>query len=169
MSNGKVIDTHTVQVVCELAATVDETWHHLTAPEALAKWLAVSKTGIRDGGEVELLFDVEEVPEREKAGAVIDGTVSEFVPPRRLAYSWTDPSVDSRVVFDLEPSGEGTRLTVTHSALPVDFVARCGAGWHTHLAILSDHLAGRSPRPFLETFEAALPDFEAELASVDPA
>lgn len=166
MGKGEIIDAHTVKVACELAGSAEDAWHHLTSAEGLAKWLAVSRAGIAEGGAVELLFDVKEVPERKNAGAVIDGSVSEFVPFRRLAYSWKDPSVDSKVAFDLAPAGGQVGLTVTHRDLPTRFVARCGAGWHTHLGILEDHLGGRAPRPFLETFEAVLPAYEAELASV---
>jgi len=165
MNDSKVIDAHTVQVTFELAGPPEEVWHHLTEPEGLAKWLAVCNAGIRAGGRVELLFDVDEVPEREKAGGVIDGVVSEFVPFSRLAFSWTDPSVNSRVTFDLEPADGQTKLTVTHGALPTAFVAKCGAGWQTHLGVLDDHLKGVPARPFNETFKAALPAYEAKLAA----
>jgi uncharacterized protein YndB with AHSA1/START domain len=49
-----------------------------------------------------------------------EGTVLEFDPPRRLAYTWNlcsagaqqEPS--SRVAFDLETRGKVVKLTVTH-------------------------------------------------------
>jgi hypothetical protein len=38
------------------------------------------------------------------------------------------------------------------------------SGWHTHLAILEDNLAGRTPRPFWSTWIHEEAAYEALLA-----
>lgn len=163
---GKVVDAHTVRFECRLPASAETVWNHLTRREDLATWLAVAPHDIGADGEVELWFDVAEVPERETAGAVIRGHVTEYSPPSRLAYGWTDPSVDSHVTFELVPEGDATRVVVTHGGLPTDFVSKCGAGWHTHFGVLQARLEQAEPEPFLTTFERVLPQYEAELDRV---
>jgi uncharacterized protein YndB with AHSA1/START domain len=73
------------------------------------------------------------------------GKVLEVDPPRRLVHLWGE----EEVAWELEPRGGQTLLTLTHSrlrdrAMRVDV----SSGWHIHLDILEDLLAGRTPRPF---------------------
>ena len=62
------------------------------------------------------------------------GFYEEIDPGRRLVHSWAMKGEDgvSTVVFDLEPVGTGTRLTVTHHGMtsPED-VAQNDGGWRT--------------------------------------
>ena len=48
--------------------------------------------------------------------------VTEVVPGERISYEWRYHGFpgNSRVTFDLIPDGDGTRITVTHSAITVD-------------------------------------------------
>jgi uncharacterized protein YndB with AHSA1/START domain len=68
----------------------------------------------------------------------IVGKVVESTPPRRLVFTWSRPneaeddSKHSRVVFDIEPYGDGIiRLTVTHDDLERDpqMLAGISGGW----------------------------------------
>lgn len=85
-----------------------------------------------------------------------DGHVSgEFVivePPHRIVFTWGwegDPQVpagSSRVEVVLEAEGDGsTRLTLTHSGLPLPAVELHQAGWHHYLARLTVRAAGGDP------------------------
>jgi len=50
----------------------------------------------------------------------ITGKVLETSPPHRLVISWADPddtSRFSRVTFEIEPTNQGVKLTVTHDEL----------------------------------------------------
>jgi hypothetical protein len=46
------------------------------------------------------------------------------------------------VRFDLEPDGDGCRLTLTESGLKADQGAGNAAGWHAHLEALEDAAGG---------------------------
>jgi uncharacterized protein YndB with AHSA1/START domain len=166
---GTIVDAHTVRFERHLPGPIDRVWDHLARPDLLATWLAGGELEPRAGGRVELRFDADLVPERRAAGAVIRGVVSRCDPPRALAYSWTDPSVDSAVAFELAASGGGVRLTVAHRGLPPALLAGCGAGWHAHLDVLESRLRGTRPEPFPELFRRMVPEYECRVAGLEGA
>jgi uncharacterized protein YndB with AHSA1/START domain len=79
------------------------------------------------------------------------GKVTEFDPPRLLAFSWGP----STLRFELEPDDEGCRLTFTDT-LPREETAKNAAGWEVCLDDLEATLAG-------EETEKADPDRWSEL------
>jgi uncharacterized protein YndB with AHSA1/START domain len=89
-------------------------------------------------------------PEVGFEGLVVDCEVLECDPPRRLVFSWSagGPVVDTRVSFQLEPEGSGTRLVFEHSgfdlAHPFGKQAFAGAdhGWASMLERLTATVAG---------------------------
>jgi len=92
----------------------EEVWSALTEAERLEEWFA---------SDVEL----EPVPGGEGVFRWGDGeerhaVVEEVEPERRFAFTWEE----SRVVIELEPAEEGTRLVVTETL---------GAGWGTALEL----------------------------------
>jgi uncharacterized protein YndB with AHSA1/START domain len=174
---GTIIDAHTVRFERRLPGPIERVWDHLTKPEYLATWLAAGEMDLRVGGRVELCFDVGEVPQRARAGAIIRGVVSRAEPPRLLACSWIDastdlpaaegPVADSAVSFELEARGEQVLLVLTHRRLPTAFLANCGAGWHTHLGILLARLRGEQPEPFLSVYRQLLPAYVEQVATLE--
>lgn len=138
-------------------------------------WLADGEMDLRKDGQVELRFDVEEAPERKKAGSVVKGVVTRCEPFRVLEYSWIatsaknrtpeeNPVPDSIVSFELEPRGDDVLLVLTHRRLPAAFLVNTGAGWHTHLGTLDARLRGQEPEPFLAVFRRVQPTY-GELAA----
>src|SRR5580658_9488465 len=115
---GIIIDFHTIRFERELLTPVGRVWDHLTRPELLAAWLAKSTMDLRVGGEVELQFDVDEVPERKNSGGVIHGVISRFEPPYVLAYSWIlaseIPHSETAVNFEIQKHGEKVLLVLMH-------------------------------------------------------
>ena len=92
------------------------------------------------------------------AGQVdIAGRVVESTPPSRLVLTWARPaevddeSKNSRVIFEIEPSGDGlVRLTVTHENLERDapMLAGISSGWPRVLSNLKTLLeTGRGLPP----------------------
>ena len=71
---------------------------------------------------------------------------------------------DSEVTFELEREGDKTRLVLTHRRLPNrgEMVDVAG-GWHTHLVVLEDILAGRRPRPFWSNHARNEADYEGRI------
>ncbi len=88
-----------------------------------------------------------------------EGEVLEFDPPRRLAYSWIanwhdQPSRHTIVRWELFPSGNGTRVKVTHSGLSELPNARkdYSGGWPGVVGLLKNFL---EKPPALETAKRA--------------
>ncbi|MCX6633853.1 MAG: SRPBCC family protein [Acidobacteria bacterium] len=170
---GTVIDSHAIRFERLLPGPVERVWDYLTKSECLVTWLAEGEIDPRAGGQVELRFDVHEVPERAKAGAIIRGVVARFEPPRVLAYSWVDASADRPpaespdpvVTFELEGRGSDALLVLTHRQLPTALMPGFGAGLHTHLGILHARLRGEQPEPFLAVFRRLLPIYAQQVAA----
>lgn len=100
-----------------LAAPIGEVWRAVTTAEGLAAWLRCL------GVEVDARPDAP-VLVRWPDGATSRGLVEEVDAPRRFAFRWRRLSgaglilqvgEPTRVVFELEPDGDGTRVTVTES------------------------------------------------------
>jgi uncharacterized protein YndB with AHSA1/START domain len=148
-----------------LPATPEQVWAWLTEPGKRALWLAAGPLPEREGETFVLHFDhnsltpgSEPAPERSRnidSGVSTSHCLLQFNPPRLLQLSWGEEegASPSEVTFELQPEGEQTRLIVTHTLLGRDFIANVAGGWHTHLAILGDRLAGAEPRPFRGLFE----------------
>src|SRR3954467_7682663 len=172
-SFGRVADGHTVRFERTLPCSLDTAWSYLTQPGRLATWLAEGTIELRVAGRVELNFDVEEIPERKEAGAFIRGAVTLCVPQRVLAYTWTSPDDDLEgdapvpaVTFELEPQDNVTKLILTHRHVPHDAVARCAAGWHTHLDVLAARLQNHQPDSFERSWKRLLPIYEEQATTV---
>ncbi len=158
---GKIIASGTVRFQRLLPGSVEKIWAYLTESEKRGKWLAPGELEPRVGGKVTLIFrhqdlspEKETVPERYQSytdGATMEGQVTQWDPPHTLAYTWGESSEDfSEVIFELEAKGEHTLLTLTHRKLGADREVNISvsSGWHTHLGILTDHLAGQTPKGF---------------------
>jgi Activator of Hsp90 ATPase homolog 1-like protein len=64
-----------------------------------------------------------------------------FEPPAMLEFRWgTDV-----IRIDLEPEGDGTKLTLLDTIDELGKAARDSAGWHTCLDQLEHHLDGTTP------------------------
>jgi uncharacterized protein YndB with AHSA1/START domain len=163
---GTLLSPGSVRLERTLPGPIDRVWAYLTESDKRARWLAGGDMELRVGGRVELWFrhaDLSPIPaptpERFAAsanGSSLHGTVTACEPPRLLAFTWGEGQArPSEVTFELEAVGEQVRLTVTHRRLGDERAvwANVAGGWHTHLAILEDRLAGRVPGPFFAAFE----------------
>ncbi len=61
-------------------------------------------------------------------------------PPTLLEYTWGDDLLR----WELEPLGDGTRLTLRHTLTERDMVAMVAAGWHLCL-VVAEHLLDGEP------------------------
>ena len=117
-----------------LAAPRERVWAALTDPQELAAWLAPAEIDLRVGGALVLAFDEDNV-ER--------GTITELREPELIVYTWNEGKSDSIVRFELEPDGDGTRLTLRHTFEGEADLPSYGAGWHHHLELLAAQTAGK--------------------------
>lgn len=126
-------DEATIVFHRRLSRPLAKIWAALTAPERLTDWLAETR---RDGDRLHFYFTGADV--RAECRIVKDE------PMRSFAWTWKQPDgSESLVRFDLEPDGDGCRLTLTESDLKAaDKGAGNAAGWHAHLEALEDAADG---------------------------
>lgn len=159
MSDHGVVTAGTVRFERLLPAPVERVWEYLTRSELRRRWFAGGDMDLRPGGALTLIFrnaelspDDEEVPEkyRRYEGFESHGEIVRAEAPRLLVFNWFEESAPpTEVSWALEPEGEGTRLVLTHRRLQSSAaMADVSGGWHLHLDVLEDVLAGRPPRPF---------------------
>lgn len=142
-----------IEKVVELAAPIERVWRAIADPTEFGAWF-----GVRLDGE----FRVGEV----KRGPITypgfehvtwEARIVAIEPPHLLAFTWNpyaiDPAQDysgespTRVEFRLEPSGEGTRLTIRETGFNgVPEHRRAEAfrmnerGWNEQLDNISRHV-----------------------------
>ena len=163
---GTLPEPGTIRFQRRLLGTIERVWDYIVEPDKRRRWLAAGPLDARVGGEVELRFrnaelarDDDRAPDKyrdhENSGTT-HGIVTRCEPPRLHAFTWRDTpgssDSDSEVTFELAPDGDHVLLTLTHRRLAAgaETLAVAG-GWHTHLGLLEDILAGREPRPFWRT------------------
>lgn len=92
---------------------------------------------------------------------VMHGRITHCEPPRVLAYTWGEGDGASHVRFELDPVDDQVRLWIVHSRLPNrGEILSVGAGWHTHVDILSDRLQKRVPAGFWATHTRLEAEYE---------
>jgi uncharacterized protein YndB with AHSA1/START domain len=114
-----------------IAAPRDRVWSAWSTPEHLAGWFPDRVEGnLEAGGEARLCWDC--------YGLELPIDVEEVVSEQRLAFVGTvDGRRRQRQEVLLEPSPEGTRVTVSHEGFATaDEREGSAAGWETALAVL---------------------------------
>lgn len=169
---GRITEPGCIVFTRLLPGPVERVWAYLTESEKRAKWLASGETELKAGGTATFHFkhsdlsDVDDpIPEKYKDmenGAGFSGRVLQVDPHRLLSYTWGEDSPEaSEVTFELKQQGENVLLTLTHRKLKKGEMVSVGSGWHTHLAILSDRLEGKSPKGFWKTHSELEPTYTA--------
>ncbi|MGH9162690.1 MAG: SRPBCC family protein [Vicinamibacteraceae bacterium] len=137
--------TKSIQREIVVPSSREEVWRELTDSAALAEWMYPNDFEPRVGHRFTF-----QVPPNPKAGfdGIVRCEVLVCTPPSSLAYSWTGgPVVNTRVTYQLEPDGDGTRLIFQHSGFdlsqPWGEPALKGAefGWMKMLDALVEGLA----------------------------
>ncbi|NSC24505.1 SRPBCC family protein [Streptomyces albus subsp. chlorinus] len=113
----------------------EQVWRALTESDLLAAWFPSPTVRMeqRVGGHVEFAGD----PYADDG----TGTVLEFDPPSRLAYTWSE----DELLFELGPRGEGCLLALTDVLEERGAAARNAAGWDVCLDELEKLLTGGTP------------------------
>ncbi|WP_217616929.1 SRPBCC family protein [Cellulomonas sp. GbtcB1] len=135
-------------------------WDAVTTPERLARWLGPVHGELVRGGTYELRMGADEAGSDQNA----TGVVRSCDPPRAFAVEWCFPGERaSEVEVRVEPdaAGEGAVLVLVHTRLEDAQAIGYGAGWHTSLDQLADHLAGADVRDWDTRFAALLPAYRA--------
>jgi uncharacterized protein YndB with AHSA1/START domain len=161
-ADGELIDKQTIRFQRLLPGPIERVWAYLTEPEKRATWFAGGEIELRVGGKNDLYFrhanlaEPDEVPPEKYRNAVEGSTsetrITQYQPPRLLAWSWEWGGKPTEVVFELEPVGDNVQLTLTHRRLPTrENLLSVSGGWHLHLLMLESRLRGTKPPRFWDT------------------
>ncbi len=153
---GVQIEPTTVRIQRLLPGPIERVWAYLTESDLRRQWLAAGPMDLKIGGEVDLTWRNDELSdhaetrppgmEREHS---MKSQITRIDPPRLLAFNWGGGDV----TFELEREADEVMLTVTHRRLPDrNNLLNVSAGWHAHLDVMADRLAGRAPGPFWSTW-----------------
>ena len=126
-----------------LPGPIARVWDFITDPKRLPDWYGDGTIEPRAGGAVTLM------------GGHVRGIVTQWDPPRRLAYTWnvfgpgdaTSPYPESYLTLELAPRGDDVLLTLTHLPVLERFEKQNAMGWHTFLDMLGAAIRGEPPEP----------------------
>ena len=146
-----------VRFVRRLSHPPERVWRAITEADELARWFPDTIEG-EFGPAAEVRF-----PKFVEMGLPSVGRVTDFDPPRLLAYTWGP----STLRFELQPDGDGTRLTFTDE-IPREETAKNAAGWEVCLADLESTLAGTETQQVDPDRWSELHEHYAARFEVDP-
>jgi uncharacterized protein YndB with AHSA1/START domain len=127
----------TIRFVRRLDHPVEKVWAAITDPAEMIRWWGEGDVDLREGGS----FDVRWLNTDDEGNrAEMHATITRLEPPRLLE---TDGDIHGVLRWELEPDGDGTRLTFSSTlTLPEEFRTKVLAGWHWHLDALAAALDG---------------------------
>jgi uncharacterized protein YndB with AHSA1/START domain len=166
-------EQHTVRFERLLPGPLHRVWLYLVESELRRTWLAGGDLDLSGAAPTEITFRHAEItrdapPERYAAmhaqGHVTHWKVSAAEEPRLLRFLWEEASGTSEVCIELHPEQEQVRLILTHRRLKDRAgMAQVSAGWHAHLDVLAERLAGGEPAAFWKTVEVQEARYRAQL------
>jgi uncharacterized protein YndB with AHSA1/START domain len=109
-------------------------WATVSEPDELAHWFPtrVELEGeLRPGTKLHFAFPGEDE-------AAMHGEVLAVERPRLFAFLWGDDELR----IELEPDGDGCRVSLTHLLSDAEEAARTAAGWHVCVDRLARRVAG---------------------------
>lgn len=145
-----------VRLVRRLPHPPERVWAAVTEPSEMAHWFPSAVTiDARPGGTMTFSDDPNTTP--------TTGTVLEYDPPRRCAFTWDGDEVH----LDVAPSPDGgSVLTLTNVLDARDAAARNAAGWTVCLDELAGSLDGTGAGgPHADGAEPWRPVYEAHVAA----
>ncbi|MDH3812485.1 MAG: SRPBCC family protein [Gammaproteobacteria bacterium] len=157
---GELLDDSTVRFERLLPGPIERVWSFLTKSEKRAQWLCGGDVETKVDGKVDMHFhnkslsSDDDISRPEKYRDMPEkmsfaGKVTRCEPPYILKHTWEFGEELSEVCYRLTEEGDKVRLVLIHRRLEsTDTVLDVSGGWHTHLNLLVDVLAGRKLRPF---------------------
>jgi uncharacterized protein YndB with AHSA1/START domain len=165
---GVQTEPTTVRIQRLLPGTIERVWAYMTESDLRRQWLAAGPMDLKVGGEVELTWrndelsgQIEQRPEGMSGEHSMKSQITRIDAPRLLAFGWNN----GEVTFELEPQGGEVLLTITHRRLPDrNNLLSVSAGWHAHLDVLADRMAGRDTGPFWSKWTRLRAEYDARIA-----
>jgi uncharacterized protein YndB with AHSA1/START domain len=165
---GSLIEPATLKIQRLLPGPIERVWAYLTESELRRQWLAAGQMEMEVGTPFELVWHNNELtdPPGERPAGFGDehrmqSRITEFDPPRKLAFTWQG---SGDVSFELEPRGNKVLLTVIHRRLPDRAtLLKVGPGWHMHLDVLVARATGEEPEPFWDGLSRLRKEYDRRL------
>ena len=134
-----------------LPKPIDEVWRAVTDPDEMRAWFPtrIEIAEWRAGAPLVHHFDEHDIDP-------LPGTVLEWDPPRRVAFTWGTDTIG----FELTAAGDGGTRFVLTEELGASIAARNAAGWESCLDAL-EH--GASHRDWKARFDMYSARFEPVL------
>ena len=133
-------DGPTLVFVRELRHPPERVWPALTEPDQLRAWAPYSADrSLARPGDVTLTM----FARGDEEADALPASVTRAEPPRQLEHTLGS----DLLVWELEPSGAGTRLTLSHTVAGDDWVPKIAAGWHICLDVAERMLDGQPVAP----------------------
>lgn len=148
-------DQDAIVTEIEIAAPPERIFQALTDPAQLIRWWSddTCKTSVwemdaRRGGawRFEASDPSGKIVVNGVSNFIAHGEITEFDPPRVLAYTWfgnwhDHPARPSTARWELSATSTGTRVKITHSGLAGQPVARkdYSGGWPALVELLKEH------------------------------
>lgn len=163
---GTQLEDGSMRFVRDLPGPIERVWEYLVDPDKRALWFCGGTMADDPGSAFTLAFrnaDLNHESGGDNCAADdkpidIEAVLVEIDTPRLLIFRWTD--VETR--FELEEQGDRVQLVLIQPP-PDDLAERVGmaAGWHSHIGLLVDILAGEPPRSLSPEYDAAEPHYKA--------
>lgn len=128
-----ITETVKIEVSRRMAAPPERVFDAWLDPAGVRQWLFATPDGVMERVEVDPRvggrFRIHERRGDEIASHF--GTFVEIDRPRRLAFDFSTSleETPTRVTVDIEPDGDGSRLTLTHAGVWADYEERTREGW----------------------------------------
>jgi len=166
-----------------LAARPDQIWPWIAEGNQRALWLADGFIGAAPGEKIEFIFDHKKIclqlnntpPEKYKdaaKGASMSGEILIYDEPSCMKFTWPERSggvtyVTIKLRDETKNDVISTQLELSHEGIieKSDLIG-AAAGWHVHLRILADRIAGRDPAPFWPEHTALEKEYEMRVRDV---
>lgn len=167
---GEVLEDGSMKFMREFSAPIDNVWSWLADGDKRGRWLGGGGDIIHAGQTVKFEFQHQNLtphdeayPEKYKAmenGIAYDVDIKTCDAPHHLVMVWRDGN-DSEIDIRLSEEGGKTKLVlIQRGDATRDHFTGALAGWHAHLDIMADKLAGEAPKPFWSTHEALTGEYE---------
>jgi uncharacterized protein YndB with AHSA1/START domain len=128
---------HVLRMQRRLRHPIEKVWRALSEPGELGHWFPSKvELDLAPGGKIRFIEESDEYPS-------LDGEITDLDPPRLIAFTWdTD-----HLRWDLQPDGDGTLLTLTHTFDDRYGAASFASGWTGCIDVLELRLAGELAGP----------------------
>jgi uncharacterized protein YndB with AHSA1/START domain len=127
-------DEHVLVLERHFTHSPAKVWRALTEAEQLGQWFPASmEMALEVGAKITFRFGPDDEPQY--------GEITACDPPRTFAYSWGE----EHLRWDLQPDGDGCRLTFTQMFQDRPAAASYAAGWHGCFRFLDVVLDGGKP------------------------